>query len=1062
MNTLARFVLHATVVMVLIGGMLFAPGAARALIFTVNTTDDLDDGVCDATHCSLREAINEANAAVGLDTILFDSLAAGSVITLDCPLPPLTDSDTKVRANLHPSYAGAPVIGIDAYAITSITCPASGNTPSVWPAFELQGSNNAVRGLAIFNMGSAAVAVLAGSGNLIRDNYIGTDTTGTVALNNGYGILVQEATGTIIRDNVVVGSPFDGILLLGSGVTGTVIRGNKIGTDPSGTLDLGNNQGIRLTPFDAAGVGPSGNFIGTGAVGAGNVISGNSNGIMMIGASLNTIENNLIGTDASGSADLGNTLSGIWLQEGSDNNQILGNTISGNGYFSILIRGANNVVQGNKIGTDSAGSAAIPNWSGVLIESTAGGNLIGGPGLGEGNVISGHTAAGTLPSGVHIFGASTTPNIIQGNFIGTDASGSAAVPNGIGIFVSGGASGDLVLGNVISGNQGHGILMDNATGVVIQGNKIGTNSAGTASLGNGTPGITGYGGIAIGANGAEGVLIGGSGAGEANLVSGNLSEGIILRGANHAVQGNLIGTDLTGTAAIPNGAAGIILSGSTISGWPLENNQIMGNLISGNGGFGISTDGSTDYPLNTVIQNNFIGTDAGGSAALPNGGGGILLQGAGTLVGGAGMENVIAYNGGSGIALYGPPAFDFITGHTFSRNSIFQNDGLGIDLGTGVGGSGSGAGVTPNDPGDGDGGANHLLNYPEFTSVTASLVEGTACDGCVVEVFISDEDPSGHGEGMTFLADGVATGGAFSIPVSLGTCDVVTATATDADGNTSEFSPNMSAGVCATLGPPIIVVLSFVPGVLVGGWVYWRTRKWPGAVAGFIGGTLVGGLILVAVGALVGRARTAAPSRIEAPTATLIQQREPGDLIITPSITATLKDWLPPFQPEIFTLTPTFTHTPTVTVTLTFTPKPVLATWTFTPLPPTATFTLVPPTRTPTATNTPDITGPKVSNVIANPNPIFTSGSTTVSATVNDASGVASVTLYYKKSDAGKYANGGAMTFGGGVYSLVLGPIGAAGTYDIRIYALDVFGNPSCPLNNLPACSGTVLTVNIP
>lgn len=161
------------------------------------------------------------------------------------------------------------------------------------------------------------------------------------------------------------------------------------------------------------------------------------------------------------------------------------------------------------------------------------------------------------------------------------------------------------------------------------------------------------------------------------------------------------------------------------------------------------------------------------------------------------IRNAPYYSGISVIALNGYED----THVKISRNSIYGNAHLGIDL--------EDNGVTPNDPGDADFGGNDLLNFPEITSADAQHVTGTACANCTVELFFSDNDPSGHGEGQAFLNDATASaGGDFSISIcALGLAPPasVTATATDSIGNTSEFSLNfplsVASGSCPTPSP---------------------------------------------------------------------------------------------------------------------------------------------------------------------------------------------------------------------------------------------------------------------
>ncbi len=170
--------------------------------------------------------------------------------------------------------------------------------------------------------------------------------------------------------------------------------------------------------------------------------------------------------------------------------------------------------------------------------------------------------------------------------------------------------------------------------------------------------------------------------------------------ANNLVEGNYIGTDVTGTAAIANAGPGVLIkeaSSNTIGG-PAAG---AGNLISGNADDGIfnSNPASTD----NLIQGNLIGTKANGTGALGNGNDGIDFSSSSSasdnVVGGllSGEGNVIAFNGARGVFVSGG------TGNAVLSNSIHSNSGLGIDIGD--------AGITPNDDGDVDSGPNNLQNF---------------------------------------------------------------------------------------------------------------------------------------------------------------------------------------------------------------------------------------------------------------------------------------------------------------------------------------------------------------
>src|SRR4030095_985484 len=212
------------------------------------------------------------------------------------------------------------------------------------------------------------------------------------------------------------------------------------------------------------------------------------------------------------------------------------------------------------------------------------------------------------------------------------------------------------------------------------------------------------------------------------------------------------------------------------------------NVISGNklDAIEIGTTDAFNYPTNTKIQGNFIGTDISGASALANTGAGVRLGASGTFVG---PGNVIAFNGKQGVLVEDKQA-------EISSNSIFSNTLLGIDL--------RGDGVTPNDAGDADTGPNNLQNFPFIGSVTQSndvaLISGnlvsTPNTSFQIELFSNPScDPSGNGEGHKFINSTTAStdsSGNSSFFTAAHLSDLsgpfITATATDPNGNTSEFS----------------------------------------------------------------------------------------------------------------------------------------------------------------------------------------------------------------------------------------------------------------------------------
>ena len=278
-----------------------------------------------------------------------------------------------------------------------------------------------------------------------------------------------------------------------------------------------------------------------------SVISANSgNGVVLtgVGTSNNTVASNLIGTDDTGTHALGNGGSGVVINLGATNNTVRsGNVLSGNGPFGVYILNSGttgNTVSGNFIGTDITGEHALGNGvTGVELAYGASSNTIG-----SGNVISGNTW-----DGVTLYGSSN--NVITGNYIGTDATGTHALPNGnIGVPIFGGSSSNTISGNVISGNAVTGIwISDPGTSYnTVAGDFIGTNAAGNAALGNGVDGVQIV-------NGATYNVIGGTTTTARDVLSGNGSSNVAIAGtgtSDNVVEGDYIGTDATGSYAVGN------------------------------------------------------------------------------------------------------------------------------------------------------------------------------------------------------------------------------------------------------------------------------------------------------------------------------------------------------------------------------------------------------------------------------------------------------------------------------------------------------------------------------
>jgi CSLREA domain-containing protein len=370
------------------------------------------------------------------------------------------------------------------------------------------------------------------------------------------------------------------------------------------------------------------------------------------------------------------------------------------------------------------------------------------------------------------------------------------------------AASSAVRGLVVGGFNLAGVSIS-ANSVSLQGNVIGLQGNGTMVRGNGTTAVS-RGGVLV--MSGTGVVIGGNTAAQRNIISGNGGAGIWVDGGSVTVTGNYIGTTSAGTAAAGNGRWGIHLAGGgphqlggAGSG---EGNVVSGHVVADTGGIYVATPSVT-------IRGNRIGTNAAGTAYLPNGDGastfasGIdLRSGSGHVVGGSatGEANLIAGNQGHGIR---------VTTQTsrLSANSITNNLWRGIDLG--------GDNVTANDGALNGAQPNNGMDHAVVTgagidgagtSITVFGHVGTGSGqavfaGARVEVFKANNDGSGYGQGATYLGFLTADAngrffGALAIPLGAAVVgDAITATATDAAGNTSEFGPNWTSTTTAGLSP---------------------------------------------------------------------------------------------------------------------------------------------------------------------------------------------------------------------------------------------------------------------
>ncbi len=745
-------------------------GSPTGGTFTLTTSSPLPVG----TTAPIPYNANSAQVLAALNGIV----GAGNVFVSGGPSLP----DNTITISFIGQYAG---VSVPTLIATSSLTGGSGTQISVTKV-----------------AGTPTEIVSTPNGDPISAAIQGNDATPRVII-DGSGIggastgFQLNTSQSIVRGLIIDGFG-TGVSVPNPGTLGDLIQGDAIGQYRVNFVDPAT--GVALTGANQFGIAGQGNSVG--------VVLGSTNATV---GGLEPQDNNVI---------LGNKLQGVSILAGAHGNQVVGNQIGivgppamGGVYFIVpngsdgvliadssnyvggvaagsgnLISGndgdgvhivgpaaTRNNVQGNYIGVAPAGGFLFGSGDpgnlgdGVTIDN-ASDNDIGGASVAARNVISASGGAG-----VRISGASGLRNMVQGNYIGITADGISALGNSQeGVAIS---SADNVVGpsNVISANL-RGVLLSGAgaTGNLVQGNLIGTNAAGTADLGNSQEGIR--------IDGAPLNTISGNAQGS-QVISGN-NVGLLIIGAGSAgtqVLGNFIGTDLTGTLDLGNSQEGVLIANS-------PNNTIGGttitsvNLISANhSGLVITGSPSTG----NVVQGNLIGTDVSGKLSLGNELDGVYINSGASsnLIGGssAAAGNTIAFNRRDGVRIE-----DASLNNGILTNGIFANLELGINL------------VPSVSPGP-----NNLQSAPTLmsiaTGVGSTIVTGTLSSPTngtyTIQFFLNTQtSPPGPIQGQQYVGQTTVTvtNGithfSASVPVILRSGQLITATATDPLGNTSEFS----------------------------------------------------------------------------------------------------------------------------------------------------------------------------------------------------------------------------------------------------------------------------------
>ncbi|MBU0983740.1 MAG: CSLREA domain-containing protein, partial [candidate division Zixibacteria bacterium] len=753
---------------------LLGSSASYAATFTVTSSEDTHDaypgdGIAsdqfapDSGDCSLRAAIEEANALAGPDTILVPGAVSPVVISLGSLV--LSDNGTTVTGDgdlpvidgvNNPFSSDLFVVSSDSNVIRGLVIQrARRHGVYVTGADNLIGSTDSSRRNHLIGNGldrdyAAAVALCGESarGNQVVGNYIGLYGNGTSVNGNRNGVLIETAASTntiggisAAACNYICASANHGVLIRYSAHNNT-IAGNSIGLDITGLYAAGNGgDGILCAE------GAYDNTLGGDSVVARNLIAGNDgHGIRLDGWTVtgNTVGANWIGTDVTGRLERGNGLSGVAITGGATWNYVGslsaegGNVISGNKADGVHISGERtdyNTVVNNQIGLDERGIAPLGNGvddgDGVRIDGGARYNTIGGSSLTEANAVSGN-----LGFGIHLTGVGTSENTISANFVGINIGGSSSVYNLAGVVISGGANNNVIggvspgQGNVISGNRGSkfpygaGVMIMNEGSEYnrVIGNLIGTDYEGTRALRNGSAGV-------ILADGARYNTIGGPTEGERNVISGN--------GSGEEILGVARGVHIYGSATAYNKVVGNYIGTAPNGETPVLN---IGN------GVGIYAD----------AHHNQIGgpTPEEGNLIRGNGMHGVYVSGANTRL------------------------------NSIRHNRIFENDSLGIAVRNG---------------------AQDQINRPLLDEANTWAVQGyNAPAGAIVDIYRAAPDSSGRGEGSQVVGSDTANAaGEFYVRIyDVAEGEIVTAVVTDRDGNTSEFAINRTVVLPSDVDDP--------------------------------------------------------------------------------------------------------------------------------------------------------------------------------------------------------------------------------------------------------------------
>jgi hypothetical protein len=603
------------------------PGSLRSAIEAANTL-----------QASNSAKVRVASAASGLSTITF---SVHGTITLASDLPALS-TKVKLDATTAPTHTGTtPVVEINADAHSGIVF-AAGSAGSqllgfaidnaTGPGVTLEASSITLdsdyiginlAGAAFGNRGDGVYVASNSSNNLIGLNAAAASgvVANVISGNTGNGLSMHESSGNIVVDDYI-GTNATGTAAISNSGDGiwmtTASHDNEIG----GTAYVDTATGQINNPTGNKGTVPEVYVVPP----LGNLISGNGqNGVRIdIGSRNNVLNGNFIGTTANGDAAIGNTADGVLITN-ANNNSLIGcvfvnnpfvyyNVVAGNGENGLHITSSDNVlVQANFFGTGANNTTLVPNQGdGILVDGSSQNTQVGGV------IPLGNVSAGNALNGIEVAG--TAANFTTFNTFGGLLAFKGAAPNGNdGLLITSTGGNQTVRTNVFSGNAANGIeIGGNASGVTVDPNVVGLNTVGNALLSNKNDGL-----LIDGT--AHGNVIGGylNSVIPQNTFSGNGVYGVAIVGQafNNSVFNSNIGASVSGLTGLGNRSGGVYIGGSatnnTIGGSNGNPAEPQSNLISANFGIGVTlAAGST----RSQVLNNQMGRNRFGLPTLPNAG----------------------------------------------------------------------------------------------------------------------------------------------------------------------------------------------------------------------------------------------------------------------------------------------------------------------------------------------------------------------------------------------------------------------------------------------------------